>query len=171
MFKPEQMRINNLLLLSMGLTLVLLFLPFLETYIWSPFWTIIVFLAVVLLDFITAVASSWRQTKFVTEKAIKVPFVIAAYVVLFAILHSLGRVVEAFNMGDLLNPIAFDYLAKSVYFLCFAINLTSSLKHMANMGLLPRAVATFIAKFIDIHKNRLNKELESESKKKLKKEE
>ena len=171
MFKPEQMRLNNLFLFSMITTLVLLFVPFLEEYVWSPFWTIIVFLAVVLLDFITAVASSWRERKFVTEKAIKVPFVICAYVVLFAVLHSLGRVIEAFNMGDMLNPIAFDYLAKSVYFLCFAINLTSALKHMANMGLLPKAVSTFIGKFIDIHKSRIDSQLEKISKTKPKKEE
>jgi hypothetical protein len=137
------------------MTLALLFIPFLEDYVWHPFWTIIVFVVVVLWDFVSAVAVNIKSSKFVTSKAIKLPFTLAAYVLLFAILHSLSKVIEAFEMDTILNPVAFQFLAKSVYFLCFAINLLSALKHMSLLGLLPAQVSKFIEKFIDVHKNKL----------------
>lgn len=157
MFKYDQVNMPVLLNFATFMTLTLLFVPFLENYIWSPFWTLFVFVGVVMLDFITAVSASWKEKKFVTSKAIKVPFTLMAYIILFSILHSLGKVVEAFEMHHILNPIAFRFLAISVYFLCFAINLLSALKHMAKMGLIPKPVARFIEKFIDIQKNRIDK--------------
>lgn len=162
MFKYNQVNMSKLLNLATFMTLILLFFPFLEQWVWTPFWTLIVFFGVVLLDFITAVASSWNEKRFVTSKAIKVPFTLISYFILFAVLHSLGKVVESFELGHILNPVAFRFLAISTYFLCFAINLLSALKHMAKLGLIPPAVARFIEKFIDIHKNKLDAQLDKE---------
>jgi phage-related holin len=153
---------SKLLNYTTAMTLILLFVPFLEKWVWSPFWTLIIFMLVVLLDFITAVAASWNEKKFVTSKAIKVPFTLVAYFILFAILHSLGKIVEAFEMNNILNPVAFKFLAISTYFLCFAINLLSALKHMSKLGLIPHAVERYISKFIDVHKNKFDQELTKE---------
>ena len=157
MFKYHQINISKILNLAYIMTLILLFTPFLERYIWSPFWTILFFYAVILLDFITAVAASWDEKKFVTQKAIKVPVVIMAYTMLFIVLHSMSRVVEAFNLVSVLNPDAFRYLAITTYFLCFFINFLSAIKHMSKLGLIPNAVSKYIEKFIDVHKNKMDK--------------
>jgi hypothetical protein len=164
MFKYKQVNLSKLLNYTTGMTLVLLFVPFLEKWIWSPFWTLIIFMMVVILDFITAVACSWNEKKFVTSKAIKVPFTLVAYFILFAILHSLEKVVGAFEMHNILNPEAFRFLAISTYFLCFAINLLSALKHMSKLGLVPKAVEKYISRFIDVHKNKFDKEMTKEDK-------
>lgn len=163
MFKYNQVNISKALNLAFIMTFILLFAPFLEHYIWSPMWTLFVFYAVVSLDFITAVAASWNEKKFVTQKAIKVPFVMVSYFILFAILHSMGKVVEAFELGDILNPSAFRFLSISVYFMCLFINLLSSLKHMSKLGLIPKAVAVYIERFIDVHKNKMEKQIDSYS--------
>jgi hypothetical protein len=157
MFKPHQLQLKNLIILAMTVTLLLNFVPVLEAWIWSPFWTLVVFYVVVVWDFISAVAANNKKTGegFITQKAKKVPIVIFSYTLLFIVLHLLGRVVEAMGVGDLLNPVAFDYLAKGVYFLCFFINFLSALKHMSMLGLLPASVTSFISKFIDIHKNKI----------------
>jgi hypothetical protein len=161
MFKYDQVNLHKLLNLAIAMTLFLFFLPFLEQYIWSPFWTLGIFYAVLTLDFVTAVAASWDERKFVTSKAIKFPFTAVSYFILFGILHSLGKAVEAFQLSDVLNPVAFRFLAISTYFLCFTINMLSSLKHMSKLGLIPRAVAKYIERFIDIHKNKLEEQAET----------
>ena len=167
MFKTNQVK-SNTIYLALMMTLFLFFFPFFEKWVWSPAWTLIFFGAVVTLDFITAIAASNRgakkkgkKTGFVTEKATRFVFVLAAYLILFAILHSLGKVIAALGIGEILNPIAFNYLAKFVFFLCFAINFVSALKHMSLMGLIPRQIAKFIEKFIDVHKNIINAEVEA----------
>ena len=160
MFKYHQINISKILNLAYIMTLVLLFTPFLEKYIWSPFWTLLFFYAVIMLDFVTAVASSWEERKFVTQKAIKVPVVIMAYTMLFLVLHSMSRVVEAFNLVSVLNPDAFRYLAITTYFLCVFINFLSALKHMSKLGLIPKAVSKYIERFIDVHKNKMNNDVD-----------
>ncbi len=151
---------TKILNLAYIMTLILLFTPFLEKYIWSPFWTILFFYAVIMLDFVTAVAASWDEKKFVTQKAIKVPVVVMAYTMLFIVLHSMSRVVEAFNLVSVLNPDAFRYLAITTYFLCLFINFLSAIKHMSKLGLIPTVVSKYIEKFIDVHKNKMNSDVD-----------
>ena len=159
MFKVTQVRMARIINLSILITMLLIFIPALEEWVWSPFWTLILLMGVIVLDFITAVAANWEE-KFKTEKAIKVPIVMFSSVLLLAILNSLGKVMVAFEMNEIFNPVAFDYLAKSVYFLLFSINFLSALKHMSNLGILPKAVVKFVAKFIDIHKNKIDVAIE-----------
>ena len=160
MFKYHQINISKILNLAYVMTLVLLFTPFLEKYIWSPFWTILFFYAVIMLDFVTAVAASWDEKKFVTQKAIKVPVVVMAYTMLFIVLHSMSRVVEAFNLVSVLNPDSFRYLAITTYFLCLFINFLSAIKHMSKLGLIPTVVSKYIERFIDVHKNKMNSDVD-----------
>jgi len=160
MFKYHQINLTKILNLAYIMTLILLFTPFLEKYIWSPFWTILFFYAVIMLDFVTAVAASWDEKKFVTQKAIKVPVVVMAYTMLFIVLHSMSRVVEAFNLVSVLNPDAFRYLAITTYFLCLFINFLSAIKHMSKLGLIPTVVSKYIEKFIDVHKNKMNSDVD-----------
>ncbi len=49
MFKYHQINLTKILNLAYIMTLILLFTPFLEKYIWSPFWTILFFYAVIML--------------------------------------------------------------------------------------------------------------------------
>lgn len=157
LFKPDKVRLKNLILLAMSFTLILNFVPVLELWVWSPFWTLIVFYAVLVWDFVAAILANnkVRGEKFITQKAKRLPVVIVAYTFLFAMLHLLGKIVAAFQMADMLNPDAFEYLAKGVYFLCFAINFMSAVKHMSLLGLVPKQVAMFLEKFVDIHKNKV----------------
>lgn len=153
MFKYKQIKFFQLLLITLVMVLLLALLPKLETYIWSPFWTLSVFVAVILLDFVTAIACSWQEKKFVTSKAIKVPFTLVSYLLLFSILHNFGNVVIAFKMNNFMPAPAFYWIAKGVYIHCFLINLLSSLKHMSKLGLINKQVSKYIELFIDIHKN------------------
>jgi len=155
LFKYDQIRMHKLLTITTIMTLIILFIPFLEQYVWSPFWTLGLFYLVLTLDFITAIAVTWSEKKFVTAKAMRFVVSAPAYFILFAILHSFGKVIEAFEMTDVFNPIAFRFLAIATYFLCITINLLSSLKHMSKLELIPPSIAKFITKFIDIHKNKL----------------
>ena len=162
-FKPTQVNLKNLIILSMGFMFILDLIPTLEKWVWSPFWTLFVFYIVVLWDFVSAIAANHKKSKegFVTQKAKRVPVVLMAYTFLFVVLHLMGKVVAAFEMDSILNPKAFDYLAKGVYFLCFFINVLSAIKHMSILGLIPKQVANFIEKFIDIHKNKITKSVET----------
>ena len=153
MFKYKQIKFFKLLLITVVMVLLLALIPKLDMYIWSPFWTLYIFVAVIMLDFVTAVACSWQEKKFVTSKAIKVPFTIISYLLLFAILHNFGNVVIAFKMDNFLPAGAFYWLAKGTYIHCFLINLMSSLKHMSKLGLINKKVSKYLELFIDIHKN------------------
>lgn len=162
MFKYHQMNMSLLINTSIAMTLIFLTLPVLEKFIWSPFWTLFLLIGVIILDFISAVAANYKKDKGLkTEKAIKVPVTIAAYIILLAICNNLGRAIDEFGMAEVFNPVAFDYMAKAVYFLCFSINLISALKHMSNLGLIPKPVAKFIERFIDTHKNKIEETITS----------
>lgn len=155
MFKPKQVNLKNIILITMGFLFITSMVPFLEKWIWSPFWTLIFFYFIVLWDFVSAIAVNHKKEGFVTSKAKKVPIVLVAYTMLFASLHLLSAVIVAFNMQSMLNPDAFKYLAKGVFFLCVTINFLSALKHMSILGLIPKQVANFISRFIDVHKNKV----------------
>jgi hypothetical protein len=72
----------------------------------------------------------------------------------------MARVVEAFNLVSVLNPDAFRYLAITTYFLCLFINFLSAIKHMSKLGLIPTVVSKYIEKFIDVHKNKMNSDVD-----------
>lgn len=160
MFKHHQANLKNILLIVMTLVFLFDLFPFLEKWVWSPFYTFIIFAAVVTLDFVTAVAVNWEKEKFVTQKAIKFPFTLVAYLLLFGIVFNLPKVIDSFGVGDFISAEAFRLFAIGVYMLCFSINLVSAAKHLSILGLIPKAVANFITKFIDIHKGKVEAKLE-----------
>lgn len=160
MFKYHQMQFSKLVNIALAMTFIILFIPFLEEWFWTPFWTLIVFAVVLLWDHITAVIANnhklpaEKKPGYVTEKAKRFPLALVAYITMFVVLHLLAKVIAAFEMNNILNPEAFEYLAKFVYFLCLTINMLSATRHMASAGMLPKQVSDFMQRFIDVHKKR-----------------
>lgn len=142
------------------MTAVLGFLTtFIEQWIWSPIWTLVLLTIIVCLDFVAAVSNNLNKEGFITEKAIKLPFVLLSYWCFLAIAYNLPALNRDLGI-DGIGPEVFNIFSKSLYWLCLLINLQSLLRHSSALGLLPKPIANFFLRWIDQHKTRLQSESE-----------
>lgn len=164
LFKTRMVGFHKILNFAFIMSIILLTVPWLEEWIWSPFWTLYVVIAVVVLDWITAIgANNYRLTKkeregFVTLKAVKFVVTLLSYLVLLVVLKLLSKAIEAFNMDSIINPDVFSVFATTVWFLIVVINIASSVSHMERMKILPSFLSKFVRNFIDVQKQRITKE-------------
>lgn len=142
---------TNLKLVAI-MTLVLGFVTsFIEQWVWSPLWTLLLLTIVICLDFIAAVAKNLDKEGFITNKAIKLPFVLLSYWVFLAIAYNLPALNKELGIEGIGHDV-FNIFSKSFYWLCLIINLQSLLHHASSLGLLPKPIANFVLKWIDRHK-------------------
>jgi len=140
---------------------VILQVPFIEAWIWKPFWTLVLLSCILLLDFVLAVTSAKGQGEsFKTEKATKFAVSLLAYWLTLAIAYNMAPLMAAMEVG---GDEVWSYFAKAYFFFIFFLNLASAMRHMSDLGYLPKKVAAFFIKYIDAHKGRL---LSAPSKKK-----
>jgi len=83
----------------------------------------------------------------------------------FAIAFNLPAVTKALfgsNFVDISGVL--DFSARAFFFFCLLLNILSVLKHMSELSMLPKPVISFMSKYIDIHKNLIEKTVESKTK-------
>lgn len=134
-------------------TALLLQVPFIEQYVWKPFWTLVLLTAVLAIDFVLAVTSAKHKGEsFKTEKATKFIVSLLAYWFTLAIAYNMAPLMAAMDVG---GDAVWAYFAKAYFFFVFFLNLASAMRHMSDLGYLPKKVAAFFIKYIDTHKGRL----------------
>ncbi len=142
--------------LSAGISLVSI--TWVETWIWSPVFSLFLLLGAMLLDTITAVKRNLHLGLGVETK--KLPNFLINFIIIVGFLsmfHNLSRLnevylsdVEGLNMG-------LDFLAVVVYMVIFFSQMLSAVKNAAVAGILPKALekilAGILSKYVDIYKN------------------
>lgn len=133
---------------------LLLQVPFIEQWIWKPAWTLVMFTCVLIADFVLAVTSAKviKKESFKTDKATKFVVSVLAYWFTIALAYNMEPLVVAFGIG---GDAAFAYFGKAYFFFVFFLNVASAMRHMSDLGYLPKSVASFFIKYIDTHKGRL----------------
>lgn len=133
---------------------LLMQVPLIEQWIWKPAWTLVLLTGVLLLDFILAVTSAKviKGESFKTDKATKFVVSVLAYWITLALAYNMEPLVTAFNIG---GDELFAYFGKAYFFFILFLNVASAMRHMSDLGYLPKAVAAFFIKYIDTHKGRL----------------
>lgn len=125
-----------------------------EMWIWSPFYSLVVYFIVLIADFSAGVAVGVkkRHEGFLTAKAQRLPIIALAHLIILGIFFNLGRINHDLGIRDLGSGI-FDISARTVYFYILGVNLMSFFKNLALLGYLPKKVSDFLIRYIDTHKN------------------
>jgi hypothetical protein len=155
-FKKYNM--NTLLLFGF---LSLFIVTLLETWLWSPLWSLAIFSAVFFIDFILAVMAAVKTPAtvgggFQTNKAVRfIVSLVFAWCVL-GLLHNLPKLNDEFAAG-VIDSSAFEKLATAAFLFWLFFNFLSAIRHASKLGFLPKPVAAFFIKYIDAHKNMVSR--------------
>lgn len=169
--EPRKYYLNNILLTALSINFIMT--TFIEQWVWTPAWTLLLFWGVLTLDFFCAVSVAMLNQKkalektlppakavglrgFSTEKATKfiVTLIVVTMVLMF--LHLID--IAAVDMGmDKSISVYMDKFSVVVYWVWLLFNFVSAIKHMTILGIVPEQIANFFIKYVDVQKNILTK--------------
>jgi hypothetical protein len=157
---PKKTNMKNLILLSIFITLGIV--PFIENWIWSPFWSLMLFTAVFTLDFVAAIFVAMQKKDdlvvegFKTHKGLRFILSLGAAWVILAFAFNLQKLNAEWG-EDLLSSKVLNTFAIVMYLMWLLLNIASAVKHLSKLGLIPKPVAKFFIKYVDTHKNLIMK--------------
>lgn len=138
----------------------LTFISFIEDWVWSPFYSLMFFWVVILLDWVLAVFAS--KTGLETNKSIKFGLSWWAYNITFAVAYIMPKILVDLGMSSIISPEQAKLASRAYFLFCLIVNLLSVVKHMSRLGLLPKKIIQFLDKYLDIHKNAIEKTMSNE---------
>lgn len=126
----------------------------LEQWLWSPLYSLVVYLLILTADFLSGIAVGMRVRNegFLTQKGQRLPVILICHLILLGFFYNLGRINNDLAVKGV-DVIVFDGIARAFYFYVISINLISFLKNLVLLGYIKGAVADFFEKFIDKQKN------------------
>lgn len=141
------------LMLSIQLAFFSLF-DFVNQWIWSPPYSLVVYFIVLGADFLSGVAVGMKVKNegFMTQKGQRLFIIFPAHLVILGVLFNLGRINSDIGFKGVDEAI-FNGAARAFYFYVIGINLISFMKNLVMLGYIKGAVATFFENYIDKHKN------------------
>lgn len=151
--QPDMIKVQLVILLS-ALTVVI---EFINNWVWSPPWTFMFIIIVLISDWLSAIARDCKQgLGFSTKKSekfwmVKVPM----YLVILGIVHNLPKINLIFG-PEAMQPVL-DKAPGAIYVAVLSYTLTSVLKNCVLAGEFDGRVAQIINKYIDTYKNPKNK--------------
>lgn len=142
------------LLLSIEVSMLSLLVAWIENWVWSPMYTLVFYAIVLSADFLSGimVGVKVRHEGFLTQKAQRLPIILACHLVLLGLLYNAERINTDIGFADI-NPIFFSGIARGFYFYTIGVNLVSFVKNLVMLGYVKGAVAQFFEKNIDTQKN------------------
>lgn len=144
-------------ILCLSLILSLFAVTFIENWVWAPFWSLMIFTAVFVLDFILAIFVAKKSgDSFQTNKAVRFVLSLTVAWLILAVMHNLGRM--SMEMGDgIVNERLFSTFATVCFFLWLLFNFASVIRHASALKLIPAPMAKFFIKQIDAYKGAISK--------------
>lgn len=127
---------------------------FLEQWLWSPLYSLIIYLIVLTADFISGifVGMKVRNEGFLTQKGQRLPVILVCHLILLGVFFNLGKINDDLGVKGV-DDVVFNGIARAFYFYVITINLTSFIKNLVMLGYVKGAVADFFTKYIDKQKN------------------
>lgn len=143
---------NVKLLLAIGVALSAYLVQFIETWVWSPAWALLVFIVVLVLDYASAIMWSLKQKKgFITEKSRKFWFQFFLQVSTLGLTFIWPRIIDLYG-PESVKPLV-QQLPGAAYMFMISYNFLSFIKNATLAGGYNGPVAKFLKKYIDPHKN------------------
>jgi hypothetical protein len=141
-------------LLSIEVAMLTLVATAIEQWLWSPFYSLVIYFIVLTADFVSGIYVGMRVRKegFLTQKGQRLPVILVCHLVLLGVFYNLGRINEDLGVGGI-DAVIFEGVARAFYFYVISINLMSFIKNMVLLGYLKGAIADFFQRYIDKQKN------------------
>lgn len=157
--KSSKKSLMNLRKYTFSTTLILLtatggaLVPFIEQWLWSPAWTLLVFGGVFIVDWATAIGVSFvRGGGFESKKLLITILKGIFFYFLFISLYVFNLVFA--GLFPTMEPIETMALLPKIMFLYAMVStFLSSIKNAAILGIVDNATVAFIYKYIDVYKN------------------
>lgn len=148
---------KNLAILDIAVALQLALLSmvhFIDTWVWSPPYSLIVYFVLLGADFLSGVAVGMKVKKegFLTAKGQRIFIIFPAHLIILGVLFNAGRINADLGIQQIGDGV-FTFGARAFYFYVMGINLISFAKNLALLGMLPPQAAEFLAKYVDKNKN------------------
>lgn len=125
-----------------------------EKWVWSPFYSIVVYMCVLAADFISGVfvGMTKKREGFMTSKGQRLFIIFPTHFILLGVMFNLGRINADLGIKEIPASV-FDLAARSFFFYVLIINLLSFAKNLSLLGLLKGKAAKLLEEYIDPHKN------------------
>lgn len=136
--------------LSMGFEIVRI----IEGWVWSPFYSLIIYIAVLLADFLSGIMVGMQKKGegFMTSKGQRLFIIVPFHLVILGTMFNLGRINNDFGLKQI-PPELFDVFARGYFVYVLGLNLISFAKNLSLLGFLKGKAADLLAKYVDPHKN------------------
>lgn len=127
---------------------------FLNEWLWSPTWMIVMLLVVLHADLVTGIALSLRRKEgFSTNKFTTWMFTVAGFLFLLGFMYSMPKVNTELGLFPGFSPVL-AVIAKCFYLLMLINPALSSIKNLVLVGALKGPLALYAVKYIDTYKNK-----------------
>jgi len=147
----KQMLIKITLILGSVISSLLFFI---ETWVWSPFWSLMLIWVIIAADFITGLSVSLKRKEgFHSNKAEKSLKVFLVYTFLLGMVYNTPKINEAFGYNGVQELL--EHFPKFTYIYMFSYTFLSFLKNAVLLNLLPEQMALPIYNYIDTYKNQV----------------
>lgn len=125
-----------------------------EHWIWSPFYTLVIYFAVLGADFLSGVAVGIKVRKegFITQKGQRLFIIFIVHFVLLGVMFNLGRINTDLGVEEIPAKM-FDVVARTFYMYVLGINIISFARNCSALGIIKGSIADFLVKNIDPHKS------------------
>lgn len=133
------------------------FIAIFEHWVWSPWWSFVIFCMVFFMDWITAIRVSFKRGgTFNTEKTIDFFGRLVFSALLLCIVHNAPKLNSALGVTDERMRMILELAPSGLYLSLFFTTLISAVKNAVIVGWVKGRTAKWIYKNFDSHKNNEN---------------
>lgn len=143
---------NVKIILALFVSLAVCVVQFIEAWVWSPAWTLGLFLIVLAMDYVSALLLSLKRGKgYDSTKSRKFFFQLFAQITALGAIYNYPKINSIFG-NDAVQPVL-ESLPGWLFMFMFSYNILSLIKNSTLLGGFNGPVAKFLHKYIDPHKN------------------
>lgn len=122
-------------------------LSFITDWVFDPAESFIALIAVILMDSISGMYRAYINDAFETKKAVRVFWTLVSHSALLS---------ASFNIAK--GSHIYVYVTSGLFTMLCSVNMLSFVKNLSLLGLVPRSIASWLYKKIDVYKNEMDKQ-------------
>jgi hypothetical protein len=123
------------------------FVSFVTDWVFDPAESFVALIAVIIMDSISGMYRAYINNAFETKKAVRVFWTLISHSALLS---------ASYNMAKGSN--VFLYVTSGLFTMLCSVNMLSFVKNLSLLGLVPRSIASWLYKKIDVYKNEMDKQ-------------
>jgi Bacteriophage holin family len=120
-------------------------MTFIDNWVFTPSVSFVALIAIILMDHLTGMYRAYKNNAFETKKAVRI---------FWTLLSHSSLLMLSFNLSK--NSEMYVYVTNGIFATLVSVNFLSMIKNMSLLGWIPKELANWLYKKIDVYKNEMD---------------